>query len=165
VIRTYARYGVILAATLAALGALSFLYLALNYNELRNENSSIFVLLLYVLFGGYVGIPLLIFSGLALLWTRGGNSRKAAIIIVALIAFNSIPNLSRCRYSGDIGVCSQVRMYETEYWTYAWKTITSNPQEHPVVAERKWDRARWITLLVREGYGDVLREIRRAKGY
>jgi hypothetical protein len=138
-----------------ALGAFTFGFLAAHYQEVGVRP---YLVLLYVLFIGYVSLPILVVGLFLWLFTKGGRLRRLAFVIPVLSLAFFTPFPEKCAIRGDVCLGEVIFPYKWEYWQYLSKSLNDAKFRQ----EAKWSSL-GESVYVQEGYGDVLSAIQRTR--
>ena len=138
------------------LGALAFGLLASHYQEVGLRT---YLALLYVVFVGYVSLPIVVVGIFLWLYAKSSKLKILAFLIPVLLIAFFMPFPSKCTIrGGDVELCKAIFPYRWEYWQYSWRSLN----DINFRKEAKW--ASWGKVLYfQEGCGDVLSAIRRTR--
>lgn len=156
-----AKYFLITGSTLSILGLFSFALLFWQHTALSTQNPLLYLIFLWIIFLGYVGVPVLLLG--AFIWSAFETERSAQIFIwglVAMVLATFIPIPHEVTYGNPISGRS-IFPYELKYWKYASDFVvnhnyTRDPGSSIIYLE--WTRD--ADFFLKEGYGDVWKEIK-----
>lgn len=153
------KFFLTIGSTLSVLGLFSFLFLLWQHSVLSDKSPLLYLILLGVLFLGYVGVPLLLLG--VFLWSfQTGRSVQILVwSVLAVILATFVPLPSVCPVSdSDVVICEAYYPYQARYWNLARNSVTDNNASRDVY----W-RSMGMFLFIQEGYGDVWKEIKVTK--